>query len=208
MKRLFIFILFFILTCLITSCTFSQLKDRLIELGAIPPDHTSEYLEIYHKTTKNLKIYSEFETKAIISVTPFTPSFLEAYLQERKLFLKEADFLQLEERERQIQEKNFKFFVSFYTPNPDFNDLDKSNSVWQIYIEKSHTKILPLAIRKSTEPYPILNHFFPNLDPWSYPYLIIFPKFKDNMPLLEKGEEYRLVFKSVLGEAVFTFTNQ
>lgn len=190
------------------ACQHSNLKNQLIELGAIPSDHTSEYLEVYKKVSVTQKIYSEFETKAIIAVTPFTLEFLNAYLNERRLFLRESDFSILEERERQINSKNLKFFVSFYTPNPDFNDLDKPNSIWQIFIEKSDaTKILPLAIRKSTETYPVLNHFFPLLDPWSSPYLIIFPRFNNDVSNLQSGEEFMLVFKSVLGTSTFIFKN-
>lgn len=197
------------LLIILLSCQQSNIRNQLIELGAIPSEHTSEYLEVYKKHNKTMKIYSEFETKAIISVTPFTIDFLNAYLKERKLFLKENDFFTLEDRERQIISKNFKFFVSFYTPNPDFNDLEKPGSIWQVFIEKSDgTKILPLAIRKSTETYPVLNHFYPALDPWSYPYIVIFPRYnKDDVQYLKEGEEFKLVFKSVLGTSVFIFKN-
>jgi len=201
-------LLFLIALIFIVACQPANIKNQLIELGAIPSDHTSEYLTVYKKHTVTNRIYEEFETKCIISVTPFTKEFLEAYLKERMLFLKENDFLTLQDRERQVNEKNIKFFVSFYTPNPDFSDLEKPNSIWQVYLEKSDkTRLLPLAIRKSSESYPVTNHFFPSLDPWSSPYIVIFPRFKDEKVNLKDGEEFKLVFKSVIGTSIFNFKN-
>ncbi len=203
-KTLFIFFTFFLF-----SCSVSDIKRELVELGAIPAGHTSEYLETFKKNSLTSRIYEEFETKAIIGVTYFTNDFLEAYLKERRLFLKEADFLTLQDREKQINEKNLKFFISFYTPNPDFTDLEKPNSIWQVFIEKNDgSRLLPLSVRKSTEPYPVLNHFFPTLDPWSSPYIAIFPRFIDEKKSLNDGEEFKLVFKSVLGTTIFNFKNR
>ncbi len=203
-KTLFIFFTFFLF-----SCSVSDIKRELVELGAIPAGHTSEYLETFKKNSLTSRIYEEFETKAIIGVTYFTNDFLEAYLKERRLFLKEADFLTLQDREKQINEKNLKFFISFYTPNPDFTDLEKPNSIWQVFIEKNDgSRLLPLSVRKSTEPYPVLNHFFPTLDPWFSPYIAIFPRFIDEKKSLNDGEEFKLVFKSVLGTTIFNFKNR
>lgn len=192
----------------LTACSSSKLKEELVSLGALPKEHTSQYLQIYNKYTQTKKIYDQFETKSIISVTYFSKEFLDGYLNERNIFLKESDFLVLQERERQISEKNLKFFISFYTPNPDFSDLDKQHSIWNVFIEKSNgIKIIPTAIRKSSEPYPVLNHFFPAIDPWSVPYIVIFPRFIDEKRSIIENEQFKLIFRSVLGTAIFTFNN-
>lgn len=207
MKRIISLTLVFLMVLLL-SCQTSNIKNQLIELGAIPATHTSHYLEVYKKVSITQKIYSQFETKCIIAVTPFSKEFVDAYLNERRLFLKEVDYPSFEERERQINEKNIKFFVSFYTPNPDFNDLEKTNSIWQVFIETTdNRRLLPLAIRRSSEPYPVLNHFFPSLDPWSVPYIITFPRYKNSELIIKEGEEFKLVFKSVIGTSLFTFKN-
>lgn len=196
------------LTFILVCCQTASIKKQLVELGAIPSEHTSEYLNVYKKYTLTQKIYEEFETKCIISVTSFTKEFVDAYLKERMDFLKETDFLVLQDREKQINEKNIKFFVSFYTPNPEFTDLEKANSIWQVYIERQDkTRLLPLAIRKNTEPYPVINHFFPSLDPWSTPYILIFQRYKDDNLNLKDGEEFKLVFKSVIGTTYFNLKN-
>lgn len=199
---------FFTLLLFLTACSSSKLKEELVNIGALPKEHTSQYLQIYNKHTQTQKIYDQFETKSIISVTYFSKEFLDGYLNERNLFLKETDFLILQEREKQINEKNLKFFISFYTPNPDFCDLEKTNSIWNVFIEKSNgTKILPAAIRKSSEPSPVLNHFFPAIDPWSVPYIAIFPRFIDEKRSIAENEQFKLIFRSVLGTTIFTFNN-
>jgi hypothetical protein len=189
----------------LVSCSAQGIKKDLSEVGAIPKE-TSKYYDVLKANSKTGKIYDQFETKAIIRTTYFSSKFLKAYLNERKSYHNESQYGQFAEREETVNQKNIKFFVGFYTPNPDYTELEKISSMWQIYVEKPDgTKLLPLSVKKINEPYPLLNHFFSELDTWSTPYSVVFSKTDAEKPVLQQGEGFKLVFKSIFGISSFSF---
>lgn len=189
MKKLVIFLIFLI----IYSCSTQELK----ELGALPKKENIEYLKVLNNYTKTYKLYDEFATKAIVSATMFSEEFLKYYFKERERYSKEEDFKIFTDRETFLNKNYFRFFVSFYTPKEELSDIDKSNSVWNIYIESSDgKKISPFSIKKAEENYDILNHYFPYLDPWAKSFYINFKK--EDLDF-SKENTLTLKFVSILG---------
>lgn len=198
MKKTVIFLILIILT----SCS-KNLKNSLEELGVLPRQQSNEYLKAFVSATKSYKYYDQFETKSIIKVTYFSSSFLNSYLEERKKFMKEEEYKYLEDKERQIKKSTIRFFISLYTPEPEFSNLLSTKNIWQIYIENNAGhKIKPVAIKKAQEPYQVLNYFFPTLDSWATPYYITF-ELEPNF--LKERENFKLFFKSVVGYGEFNF---
>lgn len=198
-------ILLALLTILLLSCS-SGIKRELQTLGVIPREQSKEYLDAFVKATKQIKYYEQFETRSIIKVTYFSNNFLKAYLDERKKYMKNEDFLAFEDREKSLKTKTIKFFTSFYTPDQTYANLDKQKDLWQVYIEKGDGKrLLPTSIKKDTEPYPSLSYFFPTVDPWSTPFIITFNLYENEKPILKEGDAFKLVFKSVLSYSEFSF---
>ncbi len=196
-----IFLLFSII--IIYGCS-NHLKIRLEELGVLPKKQSSEYLTHFANATKFYKYYDQFETKSIIKVTYFSEPFLNAYLRERKKFMTDQEYEILSNKERQIKTSTIKFFVSIYTPDPDYSNIKDKKNIWNIYLENEKgEKRYPISINRVTEPYQIISYFFPTLDYWASPYYLTF----ENDGLFVKNKEnFKLIFKSVIGYTEFNFS--
>ncbi|MCX7990420.1 MAG: hypothetical protein N2999_00080 [Proteobacteria bacterium] len=196
MKRLFLIILFLILS----ACSARELK----ELGALPKTEKTEYTETLKKYTRTFKLYDQFETKALVTATIFTPSFIRAYFTERERYSKTEDFRMFLDRENFLVNNYLRFFVSFYTPNEGLIDLEKSDTSWNIYLETSDGKrILPFSVKKAEEQRDILTYYFPYLDYWARPYYINFKKEHIDP---SKDKVLTLNFVSVLGKITLDFS--
>jgi hypothetical protein len=192
---LIIFLMFFL------GCS-NNTKSRLEELGILPKEQSKEYLSAFINATKSYRYYDQFETKSIIKVTYFSQSFLNAYLKERKKFMKDTEYEMLADKELQLKKSTIRFFVSLYTPNPDYSNL-KGEKIWNVYLENERgEKIYPQSINKSLEPYQITNYYFPTLDTWATPYYITFA---NDGSFVKNNEKMKLIFKSVISQSDFVF---
>ncbi|MCX7769553.1 MAG: hypothetical protein N2202_00555 [Proteobacteria bacterium] len=195
-------ILLLIFITILQGCS-GNLKNKLEELGVLPKQQSKEYLSAFIKATKSYRYYDQFETKSIIKVTYFSEPFINAYLKERKKFMNESEYQIFSDKELQIKRSTIRFFVSLYTPDPDYANLKSEKKIWDIYIENDRgQKIYPQSINKVSEPYQVVNYYFPTLDTWATPYYITFEKENFN---INNGQTFKLIFKSVFSNSVFTF---
>lgn len=197
MKKIlyFLIIIFF-------GCS-QNISTRLEELGVLPKEQSKEYLTNFINSTQSYKYYDQFETKSIIKVTYFSEPFLKAYLKERKKFMTESEYEMFADKELQIKKSTIRFFVSLYTPDPDYSNLKSDKKIWNIYLENEKgEKIYPQSINKVTEPYQVISYFFPTIDTWATPYYITF---KNDDSFLKNKENFKLIFKSVFSYSEFKF---
>lgn len=193
-------VIFFIVFLSMLSCSTKELK----ELGALPKKENPEYEKTLAKYTKTYRLYDQFETKAIVSATIFNEDFIKSYVKERERYSKTEEFQAFLDRENFLLKNYLRFFVSFYTPNEELIDLDKTNSVWKVFLETSDGKrIYPFSIKKAEEHRDVLTHYFPYLDYWAKPYYINFKK--DEIDF-SKEKKLILNFISVLGKISLEFS--
>lgn len=160
------------------------------------------YLMQLQKWTRSQIVYSQFETQAHISATYKSPSFNKAYLDEySRLYEPSSEQRQQKESVQSTLASEFtEFFVYAYIPDKDRNDVDKPTSIWSVYlVDEKGRRINPIDIRRFKRITPIMEAFFPYLNPYyGVSYSIKFPSFAGvdtNGPV-----HFTMYFQSVLGK--------
>lgn len=167
------FLLFCLLLAALTACAGARVKTDLTYEGTY-----RSYEQFVDNWTRTGKIYHNFATQAIVSATYFALPFRRAFAAEWG----RAYDLPMAEREQVLAEqidhakKRVEFIVSFYTPKERFNDLDKPDSSWRLWlidaqgVKVEAAKIERLRIRHKKE-----YLFFPSYTEWSRLYRVYFP---------------------------------
>lgn len=145
-----------------------------------PEESRPEYSKVLDKETRSAKIYSGLDAILFMTATYKTMEFREAYVD---LYVKgyEVDRTYREallERAREDNDKYNEIFFTAYTPEPKWNDFDRRDSVWRLYLEDSEgNRLIPVSVTKVDAGDPLVKRFFPYFDPWSSGYLVRFPKY-------------------------------
>jgi hypothetical protein len=82
-----------------------------------------------------------------------------------------------EERQKALAEsqKETVVFISFYTEKDDQNNLDKKNSIWNIFLDNNGKRVLPSTIKRVYDVSAVLKARYPYHNNWFRPYLVKFP---------------------------------
>lgn len=174
-KFRFLFSLFtfhFLLFTVFTGCAAKK--------EAVKPEPAKDYFAVLNQWTRSQKVYDNLETKLYVYSTYKSWKWREAYVDEyakRYVF----DAVQKENilaREKETNEKFNEFFLSIYTPEIKWNDFDKKDSIWNIYLEDDKgERTAPIEITRVDENNPLTREFFPYMDLWSYGYIVKFTKY-------------------------------
>lgn len=71
-------------------------------------------------------------------------------------------------------------FLSFFTPNNKYNDLDQPASIWRAYLEVNGQRY-SAKVRKISKKYPRIKSLYPYHSPWSKAYSLEFPIGANNL---------------------------
>jgi hypothetical protein len=163
---------------------------------------SNAYLMELQKWTRSQIVYSQFETRVHISATYKSPSFNKAYLDEYgRLYEPSSEQRQQKESAQSVLASEFtEFFIYAYIPDMDSNDIDKPTSIWSVYlVDGKGQRINPIDIRRFKKITPVMEAFFPYLNPYyGVLYSIKFPPLAGvdtNGPV-----HFKLYFQSVLGK--------
>lgn len=128
--------------------------------------------------TRSGKIYHNFATQAIVSALylskPMRRVFVAEWARAYDLPAADRDRLLAENLEQAAQ--SVEFVVSFYTPRERYNDLDKPESSWRLWLIDAHgtkveaAKVEYLRVRHKKEYY-----FYPEYNEWNRLYQVVFP---------------------------------
>lgn len=146
--------------------------------GVVKPEYSDELDD----WTRSVKIYDGLEARLYISATYKSPSFREAYIDRYvdSYGLGETYRTALVEREAEQGDRYNEFFFTAYTPVEEWNDFEKKESIWRLYMEDdTGARLSPVAIAKLDSSDPVLRSFFPYFDLWSSAYIVKFPKYSD-----------------------------
>ena len=139
-----------------------------------------DYFVTLNKWTKSKKVYDNLETKLYVYATYKSWGLREAYVDEyaRRYMLDDSQKASILKSEKELDERINEFFLSVYTPELKWNDFDKKDSIWSIYLEdEKGDRVLPIEITRVEENNPLVREFFPHMDLWSYGYTVKFPKY-------------------------------
>ena len=169
--------------------------------GVNGPSET-EYLSTIAKNTVKTNQYAGFYQTFQADLTILTADVETAGLRKRGYFLQWDPKQYQAEREKMLQDHSAysKFFMRFFSPDHDYDDLQKGKSIWRVYIEISGQRFEG-KVKKLSDKYVELQTLYPYLDHFSTPYEITF-----NVPMhtVENGPA-KVTLTSSLGTAEFIF---
>lgn len=164
------------------------------------------YVEALKRWTREGRIHEGLESRLVAYATYRGWEFREAYVRE---YVKryEMDSYQgdkLLTDESTDYEAVEEFFLAVYTPSTKWNDLDKSNSIWNLYLRNDRgERVSPIDVKRVDEDSPLIKEFYPQIDLWSYGYIIRFPKYAgvSETPLLgDDTVSFEIIVTGVLGK--------
>ncbi len=170
---------------------------------------SDEYQTVLARWTRSQTIYSEFETKALITSTYESPEFSRAYLKEysRVYHLRDEEVKKRAEatREKSSDARGFVFYA--YIPEKKSNDFDKQGSLWTVFLaNEKGERIDPVELRRIEPLSPMITEFFPYVNPYyGIAYRVRFPV---TDPAGPDWGKMRLFFAGVIGEVRLDFDGQ
>jgi hypothetical protein len=160
------------------------------------------YASLIKKHTTRTNQYSGFYQTFQADMTILTTEVQSAALKQRGQFLQWDQRQFQNERDKMVQEAAAysKFFLRFYSPEHDYDDLNKGKTIWKVYLEYNGSRFEG-KVKKLAEKYVELQTIYPYLDRFSTPYEI---QFNVPMTTIENGE-CKVILTSSLGTAEFHF---
>lgn len=175
----FLFSLFTAVSFTLSGCAFAPASKPFIYNSYLLPGQFS-YKASFKKWTRKSDVYNRFVTVMLVRATYFNASFRYAYVMEyaKYYMLNKEAFKKMLKKSYSKLNNYIKFFVSVYTPNKKYNDLDSNRSIWMVYLVNSEGDIaLPLKLKPAGQKRIFLKTFFPYVTEWSRQYIIKFPKY-------------------------------
>ena len=184
---------------LMSGCAQTSVASTKNPIEAMP---AAEYTRLITKFTRGTNQYAGLYQTFQADVTILNSEVQNAVVRQRANF-KGWDEKQFQmEREKALQEASAysKFFLRFYAPEHDYDDLDKPKTIWKLYLEYSGSRFEG-KVKKVPEKAVETATLFPQMDRFSTPYEVTFSV---PMTTIENGAT-KFVMTSSLGTAEFTF---
>jgi len=184
-----------LLVAFIAGCAHNAKESDSAEL-------TRSYEHLIQKFTRGTNQYSGFYQTFQADVTILNNEVQMAGLKQRAHFLKWDAAQERTEREKVLQEASAysKFFMRFFTPDRDNDDLHKGKSIWKVFLEYNGTRFEGKVTKPTAKAVELVT-LYPYLDRFSTPYEVTF-----NVPMttIQQGRS-KFVITSSLGTAEFVF---
>lgn len=160
------------------------------------------YTHLVQRNTARTNQYSGFYQTFQADMTMLTSELQNEALKQKARFLGWDQRQYQSERDKMTQESTAysKFFMRFFTPENDYNDLHKGKSIWRVYLDYGGSRFEG-KVKKITDKFVEVQNIYPHLDRFSTPYEITF-----NVPMatIENGPS-KVTLTSSLGTAEFKF---
>jgi hypothetical protein len=196
-RQLASLLVFFIVTACATK--------PIVGPGTVEPMDPSDYSRMIRKHTSGTDQYRGFYQTFQADMTILTTEVQSASLRQKGNFL-QWDMKQYQtEREKTLQESNAysKFFMRFYSPEKEYDDLHKGKTIWKVFLEFSGNRFEGKVAKMPEKAVEVMT-LYPHMDRFSTPYEITF-----NVPMttVEQGAA-KVILSSSLGQAEFSFAQK
>lgn len=170
--------------------------------NGVEPMSDHDYSALMRKNTARTNQYSGFYQTFQADMTILTTELQSAVLRQKANFMQWDQKAYQQEREKSLQEANAysKFFMRFFSPERDYDDLHKGKTIWKVFLEFSGSRFEG-KVTKLSDKFIEVRTLFPQMDRFSTPYEITF-----NVPMttVEQGQA-KVILSSSLGQAEFLF---
>jgi len=143
------------------------------------PYKGSEFLTVSERWTREARIYRGFDVELIAAATFKTASFRKAWADEyeRVFLLTESEKNKLVKDQVNAAELFHDFLLAAFVPEKKWNNFDKKDSVWKIYLTTDDQRHLDaVEIRRVRKVDATISHFYPFVTPWKFVYQVRFPR--------------------------------
>jgi len=171
----------------------------------------SAYRQIVARWTQSDRLYNQLET--IAGMDAFyrswlvRKSFVEEYAQA--MLLPDSEKQEKLKFEREDSERFEDFLLAVYTGKEEWNDLEKNNSIWSLFLTyESSARLQPYRIERYDPDPAVRERFYPFMSPWKKVYRV---RFLRPAPAVEgaAAQGYqgpiRLVVTGFLGQMAFSW---
>ncbi len=191
-------LLFVTFAIAVAGCTAAPLKNS----SGVEAMSPSSYASLISKHTVKTNQYSGFYQTFQADVTILSSDLQTEILKQRAQFSQWDQSAYQSERDKVMQESGAysKFFLRFFSPENEYNDLNKAKTIWKVYLDYGGTRFEG-KVRKVDEKYVELRTVYPHVDNFSTPYEVTF-----NVPMTTvEGGQSKVTLTSSLGSAEFSF---
>jgi hypothetical protein len=160
----------------------------------------ARYIPIYKRYTQTAKEYSGFHNTFEARMTFLHSELNTLRLRRKGHYLRWSLDRFQKEREKLFQEMSTeaKAFLLFYTPEIEYDDLAKPNTIWKLYLEFDGQRYEG-KVDKAKEKRIELQAQFPDIDPFSSSYFVTFP-----LPTsLVEDQAFTIILTSSVGTAKY-----
>ena len=196
MKRLL-----FVLTAMTIFVSCSS-KPATTNDNIVGPVGDSNYKPVVKKFSHNQKEYSGFHNTFQATMTLLNSEVQNLALQRRGHFLQWDLEKAREEREKMFQEmsQGTQVFLAFFSPENDYDDLDKPKTIWKVYLEHEGERYEG-KVAKAKEKFVELRELYPYIERFHTGYYVTF-----NIPMTAiESSDLKVVLTSSLGNGEFPF---
>jgi hypothetical protein len=170
-----------------------------------PSVEAKGYREVLEQWTRSAEVYEGFEMRLQVKATYKSLPFRHAYVDEyaEKYLIDENLQRVLMEKELETSETYNEFFLSAFTPVDSWNDFEKKDSIWKLYLEDDlGRRVEPISIKRADIKDPRLKAFFPYLNYWTKGYNVKFPGYDERGELIggKDANRLRLVVTGIMGQ--------
>ncbi|MCB0415044.1 MAG: hypothetical protein KDD50_11970 [Bdellovibrionales bacterium] len=202
-RKKFIFAFITLVYLLVTSLSCSSIEEGSPEIS--PPQLSYEqYADLVDENTFSDKRYSGLYNKYHVWATFLTSKLQEAQLDQIRFFLQQSqeEYQKSKEHFQQLRSTSSQVFLSFYSPEKDYRNLNRPESLWRVYLEfegKRYQGKISLEKEKKLQ----IKKIYPHHTRWSTAYLVDF-----NLPMttLETGHA-KFILTSSAGKTIFEFNS-
>jgi hypothetical protein len=167
------------------------------DLKAVP-----DYRGTIDKHSQYYRKYDGFYEVFRARATMLSPEAREAILNQTAHYLSWDSRKMQTERDRNSQDMSSQtqVFIQLYTPEVEYNDLGKYNSIWKIYLVVDGHRFEGKAKKMHGKPIEFQS-IYPNYDSFSRPYILTFNVATNDAI----RHDIKLVLASTLGTAEYNF---
>jgi len=160
------------------------------------------WAELRDRETRAVESYTDFKLHLDVQATRVTPEAaaarIDALCRDRRCT--DAERARLEDAARAHSLRQERFVLVVYTREPGWNDLDRPDTKWRVFLEADGQRLVPDEIRKIKRRRYVYERLFPALDGFREVYEVHFP----GRPATARGPE-QLVVTGELGTASLTW---
>lgn len=184
------FILFFAGAC--------STGNKAVGPAGVAPIPDSQYRSLIQKFTHSHQAYQGFYNTFDITATLLNAEVRSVQLVRQAHYLGWSHEQLRQEREKSIQDMSSytRFFLSFYSPESDHDDLHRPQSIWRVYLDWEGQRYEG-QIEKVTRKLVELRNLYPHFNRFHSAYEV---SFAVPMSAVE-GSSVRLVLTSSVGTA-------